>query len=204
MRHRLALFLAILLAGCATIPPPQACRPEAESGEGVWLLDRGWHTEIAVPVAAIHGPLARIAAAYPGADNIAFGFGKRDFIMAEAPGLGIWLAGPIPGPAVVEITGRRGLPARAIWLPMPAEGVDALLAFTTASLADPAAPPVNRTPWGQGFYASSRGYSLNYTCNTWVAEALAAAGLPIRVQGVRLTRGVLGQVASLPRACARQ
>ncbi len=204
MRHIPALFLAFFLAGCTAIPRPELCRPGIESEQGVWLLDRGWHTEIAVPAQAIDGPLARIAAAYPAATTVAFGFGKRDFILAENPGLGVWLAGPIPGPAVVEITVRRGLPAGAIWLPMPREGLEALLAFLTAGLADPQAPPVSISSSGQTFHAASRGYSLNYTCNTWVAEALAAAGLPIRVEGVRLTRGVLRQLASLPRACARQ
>jgi hypothetical protein len=36
------------------------------------------------------------------------------------------------------------------------------------------------------FYASSGTYSLDYTCNTWTATALKAAGLPIQASGVVL------------------
>jgi hypothetical protein len=199
MRGILAFFLAMLLAGCAAIPPPSACAPGAV-GPSIWLVDRGWHTELLVPADAISGPLAMATGRFPTATLIAFGFGKRDWITAEVQDLRTILAGPIPGPGVVEVTGRAALPANAIRLPVGG-GMAGLLNFLSTSLADPAAVPAVTSRFGQHFHDSSRGYSLAYTCNTWVAEALAAARLPVRAAGVVRTRGVLAQASALPRAC---
>ncbi len=199
MRRLVALFLAILLAGCASAPRPLPCDPGAGTGLGVWLLDRGWHTELALPPGSLEPALLGLAGR-PGAGFVAFGFGKRDFVLAEGPDLAAWLTGPIPGPAVVEVTTRPWLPDGAIWLPLSQQGLAALQGFLAASVTPDLAPV--RVHGRQSFFAATRGYSLNFTCNTWVAEALAVAGLPVRADGVRLTRGVLGQVARLPRACA--
>ncbi len=193
----MALFLAMLLAGCAAIPPPVQCAPGL-AGPTIWLVDRGWHTELLVPADAIDSAATR---RFPGAPFIALGFGKRDWITAEEPDLAMILSGPIPGPGVVEVTGRSGLPDTAIRLPLNAAGMAGLRDFLARSLLDPSAPPAVVSRYGQHFHVASRRYSLAYTCNSWVAEALAAAGLPVRAAGVRLTRGVLRQAVALPRAC---
>ena len=203
MRRLVAVFLAILLAGCAAPPRPLPCDPGLHPGAttelGVWLLDRGWHTELALPHTALDAALVALAGG-EGAAFVAFGFGKRDFVLAEGGDLAVLLAGPIPGPAVVEVTRRAWLPEGAVWLPLNREGLAALRGFLAGSVADGDSQPILRGD-GRRLHAAVRGYSLNFTCNTWVAEALAVAGLPVSADGVRLTRGVLGQVARLPRAC---
>lgn len=200
MRGILALFLAMLLAGCAAIPPPAGC-VTGELGPAIWLVDRGWHTELLLPSGAIGGPLAQATNRFPGAAFMAFGFGKRDWITAEEQDLATILSGPVPGPGVVEVTGRVALPEGAIRLALPPGGMEGVRGFLTRSLADPRARPAVVSSSGQHFHDASLRYSLAYTCNTWVAEALAAAGLPVRAAGVRLTRGVLRQVAALSQAC---
>ena len=57
---------------------------------------------------------------------------------------------------------------------------------------------------GSLFYAASRGYGPLHTCNSWTAEALGAAGLPVRARGVVFAGGVLDQVARLGQACRMQ
>jgi hypothetical protein len=47
------------------------------------------------------------------------------------------------------------------------------------------------------FYASSGTYSLRNTCNTWTAEALRVAGLPVSPVGVVFAHQVVGQVRGL-------
>lgn len=197
---RLLCMGVLILSGCAT-PPPQACTPGA-AGPSVWLVDRGWHTELLVPASAITGPLRQATGRFPAASFLAFGYGKRDWITAEEQDLLTLISGPIPGPGVVEITGRFGLPANAIRLPLGSAGMAGLIDFLTASLVDPAAAPVVVSRFGQHFHDARRSYSLAYTCNTWVAEALAAAGLAVRPAGVRLTSALLRQVAVLPQVCS--
>jgi len=43
-------------------------------------------------------------------------------------------------------------------------------------------------------YASSGTYNLAHTCNTWTAEALRTAGLPVNAAGVVFSGQVLDQL----------
>lgn len=191
MRRRLLL---LALAGCATMPEASDCG--APEGPHLWLLDAGWHTEIGLPPAALP---ARFAEAFPGAALIFFGFGKRHFMLAEAPGPAEWLAGPFPGVAALQVTAWPGPPAGALALPVSPAGLTALAQTLAASFA-PGPELIEARP-GRRFYAAARGYHLAYTCNTWTAEMLGAAGLPVRAEGVVLARGVTAQAAALPQAC---
>ena len=53
-------------------------------------------------------------------------------------------------------------------------------------------------PYPQSFfYASTGTYDLSHTCNTWTAEALRAAGLPVTTSGVVFAGQVLDQLRPL-------
>ncbi len=60
------------------------------------------------------------------------------------------------------------------------------------------------------FYASTSGYDLAYTCNTWTALALRVAGLPVDPAGVVFAGQVLDRARAaaaaqiLPPAAARR
>jgi hypothetical protein len=194
-----ALGLA-MLAGCARTPPsPCATRPE---GPTAWVVDQGWHTEIALRGADLAGPLARFRAIFPGAETLAFGFGKRSYVLAEAGAVTELLLGPLPGPGVIQVRGLRLAPAaawpgRAIALPLTETGLSALAAFLADSIAPEAA---GLTLHGSLFLAASRDYTLGFTCNTWTAQALQRAGLPVQAEGVVLAGAVLAQLH--PLGCA--
>jgi len=60
-------------------------------------------------------------------------------------------------------------------------------AFVLISMAQPGMPPQPLGPGpyaGSAYFAAIPRYSALYTCNTWVADALHAAGLPVRSTGV--------------------
>jgi hypothetical protein len=194
LTRRGLVLAALALPACATLPEPPACAPP--QGPALWLLDAGWHTEIGLPPEALP---PEIAAPFAHAAVLFLGFGKRDFMMAEAPGLAEWLAGPIPGPAAMQVTAWPGPPSGALSLPLQPEALPRLAAALAASFA--AGPVLIEPRPGRRFYAAARGYSLAYTCNSWTAEMLAAAGLPIRAEGVVLAGGVMAQAARLPGAC---
>lgn len=193
--RRDVLLAGLLLAGCATPPVAPVCGI-GTPGPRLWVLDAGWHTEIGVPPAALPAPLGSI---FPEAALMFFGFGKRHFMLAEAPGAAEWLAGPFPGAGAMQVTGWPGPPAGAISLGVAPEGLARLGVALAASFAPGPALIASRS--GRRFFVAARGYSLAYTCNTWTAGMLAAAGLPVSASGVVLARGVSAQAAALPQAC---
>jgi len=81
------------------------------------------------------------------------------------------------------------------------EGINHLLLFLWDDLAvDKEGSPrrVGTGPYPQSiFYASAGRYNLGHTCNTWTAEALRAAGLPVTTSGVVFAGQVLDQLRPL-------
>ena len=199
-RRKAAAGAIGLLAGCA-LPPPAPCAAPPE-GSKAWVVDQGWHTEIALRAATLPQPLARLRASFPGAETLAFGFGKRGYVLAEAGEMAELLLGPLPGPGVIQVKGLRlappaTWPGRAIALPLGEAGLPALAAFLWESIA-PGAEALSLQ--GSLFLAASRDYSLGFTCNTWTAAALRRAGLPVDPAGVVLAGAVLAQLR--PLGCA--
>ena len=65
---------------------------------------------------------------------------------------------------------------------------------------DKEGPPrrIGAGPYPQSvFYASTGTYNLAHTCNTWTAEALRVAGLPVNAAGVVFAGQVLDQLPSI-------
>lgn len=218
-RHRLlTLWLPLALAACAggRLPaPPPAARPGQDS---VSLITHGWHTDIGLPAAEASGPLARFRSLFPGAWMLVFGYGKRTFMMAPAHTLGEWLIGPFPGPAAIEVSAIGADAATAYGaahvetLPLPPGGAARLSAFLWQAFARmPQGAAEDGTKGGGGtpraiargnvpgslFYQASSRYGLLHTCNTWSAEALAAAGLPIQPAGIIFSGTLDEQVREL-------
>lgn len=188
---------------------PPVCDAAEPPGAVAWVVDHGWHTEIAMLAADISGPLTIYRDIFPGAQTIAFGFGKRTFMTAKVETLGELLIGPIPGPGAIQATGLRttpgiAYPGRSIEVPLPPGGAEALSAFLWRSIA----PSVSGGPRliaeghfpGSAFYAAQRGYSLGYTCNTWVIDALQQSGAAVEPD-VIFASGALNRTASIKGAC---
>src|SRR3989304_4659198 len=83
-----ALLLCCLLAGCAN--SPLAVLPQAPLETSIFLVPQGGHTGIAVRHADIPAALLPEKRDFPDADFLEFGWGDRDFYMAETAGP--WLA----------------------------------------------------------------------------------------------------------------
>ncbi|MFW7268966.1 DUF2459 domain-containing protein [Gluconacetobacter sp. Hr-1-5] len=199
--------VAFLLAGCAGAGRPPTCR--AVGTNAVYLVDRGWHTEIGVPVAALSGPLAVYREIFPGARTILFGYGKKTFFTAPASSVEEYLIGPFPGPAVVQVFAMTTTPDLAygpdavVVLPMSREETDRLSAFIGEDLergrdGRPRLVAVGHRPESL-FYAARSRYTLFHTCNGWVAQALGRAGLPVSDNGVVFADQVMARGARAAR-----
>ena len=175
------------------------------------MFSRGWHADLAVPAGELAGGLAVFRRVFPGARTVVFGYGKRTFMTARADRLSEYLLGPLPGPAVIEAFGLSATaeqafgPSDRVTLALPAGGADALSAFVWGDLdRDGQGRPRLVGPGafaGSLFYAARSGYGLGHTCNTWVAQALHAARLPVRAEGVVFSGQAMGRAEAAARRC---
>jgi uncharacterized protein (TIGR02117 family) len=208
IRFPRAALLLTLLAGCShpQFPP---CDDPDPTGPTAWVVDHGWHTEIGIPADEVTGPLAIYRTLFPGARTLMFGFGKRTFITAKVQTASELVMGPLPGPAVVQVTALnvppgQAFPGRTIRLALPPGGADRLSDFLWQSIAQSEAGGPRLV--GDGlfpgsmFYAASKGYNLTYTCNTFTADGLRQAGLPVD-DDVIFASGTLHEVARITGAC---
>jgi hypothetical protein len=196
----LLLIGAFMLSGCAASPVERFAGPAEQT---VYVIGRGWHTEIGLSVAALAPPLSALAARFPGARALTFGFGDRAFVLARHRGIGDALGALLPSPGLILITALNTSPPQAfgaahvVALPVTRAGLAAIGAYIWDSLATEngglpasyAAGPYS----GSVFYASSVTYDAFDTCNTWVAAALRAGGLPFSPAGTLFASQVMQQ-----------
>jgi uncharacterized protein (TIGR02117 family) len=195
-------LLAVATTGC---PAPSAPRIVAHPGdEVVYVIAGGWHTELALPISAIGGALAALKPGFTNARYLVFGWGARDYYMSRDPGLGDLLRATVPGPAVLLVVPLQTSPetfagaGNTVALPLSRSGAVQLSRFLwdyLAKEAKGALRPVAAGPYpGSVFYASTGTFDISHTCNTWTAEALRAAGLPVTSAGVVYARQLLDQL----------
>ena len=177
----------------ALFPPP----PD-EAGVTVYLLDNGFHTDLAVPRAALvegGGALAEATAGLALGDWVLVGWGDATFYVDQSPIQGRLLDGARaffkPGNASVVMLDpqasdptRRFRPENRQALRLSAAGMAALRTRVQASLAiDAAGRPITaaaRPGDDARFFASRETFWVGHLCNHWTAQLLSAAGLPIR------------------------
>jgi len=192
-----AILLLLLLLTLATAKGGSPALYPARPGRGitVYLVDNGWHSDIAVPTAAIEArgdELAAAARETSAAPWMLIGWGDARFYEASSSALSRipdGLAALLGGrPTVVHLEGAFAAPDRT-WdrgvraIALSRAGLAALLARADRSLARgpggaPVMAPIHREP-GEAFFASGERFSLVHLCNHWTAELLHAAGLPV-------------------------
>jgi uncharacterized protein (TIGR02117 family) len=193
-----ALVLAVLLLTLATAKGRDPALYPAPSGQGVtiYLVDNGWHSDLAVPTAEIEargGALAQAARATSSGPWMLIGWGDARFYEASTSALsripdGVSALIGMNRPTVLHLEGAAG-PPDASWredirpVVLSHAGLDALLARAQRTLAlAPVGGPIQvgdrRVP-NEAFFASTERFGLGHLCNHWTAELLNAAGLPV-------------------------
>ena len=195
------------LVGCTAAIPGQPYAGSAPPTETIYVISGGWHTELGLSVEAITGPLTALKREFPSARYLVFGWGAHDYYMSQNPGIGDLLRAASSGPAVMLVIPLEISPeaffgaSNVLALPAPPGGTRRLSQFLWDYLAvEKERPPrrIGTGPYPQSvFYASTGTYNLAHTCNTWTAEALHAAGLPVNAAGVVFARQVLDQLQSI-------
>ena len=180
-------LLLAALGGCA-MWPREASPQVAESGfrHRVYVVHRGYHTDIGLEVGDLSGPLTAVAARFPRARSVLVGFGDKTFVMTRRRWIGDWLLALLPGRGAMLVTGLRTMPDVALGsrnvvvLSLNERQFEGVEDFVDRSFVVAQGEPVwiGDGPYaGSLFYASSRTYDLLDTCNTWTAAALRGGGL---------------------------
>jgi hypothetical protein len=161
----------------------------------IYVARRGWHVDIGFAAADLQPPLKSLLGEFPGARFLFFGFGDRHYFLAKNRSAPVLLAALWPGRGLILATGLSAPPAFAFGanqvagLAVTARQASDAQAFVWYSLdrqtRDGAVQSYAPGPYeGSLFFTAAPKYSALHTCNTWAAESLAAAALPIRSSGV--------------------
>lgn len=206
----LPLLAPALLSACASGPGERYPPPSARVAATVHVAASGWHADLIVPRAAI--PPGRVPEAedFPRARFLRIGWGDRDFYTSTE--FSVWYGLKAlfwPSASVLHVVGFTRAPAEEyphdeiVALPLTASGARALFRYLDAAFARRGAvraPRLMPSPYGGGwFYPAQRPFHLLRTCNVWTAEALRAAGVPVRATLALTTGSVMRQVRPLGR-----
>ena len=155
----------------------------------------------------VGAPLARLRSVFPGVRVLLFGFGERAWLLHRRHDFADTLAALLPGSGALLVTALRVPPQSAfppedvVTLHVSAGGLARLNDFISGSFEwapDGALRSIADGPYaGSLFYASTMQYSGVFTCNTWSAEGLQTAGLPIHAGGTLFAAEVADQARAV-------
>lgn len=201
------------------VPPPvvQASLAPQDSAV-IYVARRGWHVDVGFAAADLQPPLRSLLDEFPGAQYLFFGFGDRRYLLAKNRNAPVLLAALWPGRGMILATGLRSAPTVAfgvrqvVALAVTLRQASDAQAFVWYSLDRPSGNDPVRSyaagPYeGSLFFTATPKYSAFHTCNTWAAESLATAALPIHSAGVIFARQLWSQVRRVEKkqsAVARQ
>ncbi len=171
--------------------------PAQTDGVPVYVLNNGFHTDIALPADMVmtRGGLLAAAARRSGADTSAgkwlvYGWGDAGFFTARGLSVSRAFDGLRalfkPGnPSVIRVFGVSTSPDQAYSKKIASRtqltprGFEAMAQHMEASfVARNGAPVVASLPTDDVFFASREHFSILRVCNNWTADQLSAAGLP--------------------------
>lgn len=209
MRTLLPVVLCGSLAACGAVStrslPPEAPAAAGEQRDLAYVVRRGWHVEVGMATTDLQPVLQPVSAAYPGSRYLLFGFGDRRYLLhrdAASTAAALW-----PGPALMMVTSLYSAQPedafggdRVVRLALTPEQMSSLQSFIARSFAAQDGVPVRVAPGpfeGSAYYEAVQHYSALHTCNTWAAEALKAAELPVGSSGVEFAWQLWHQVQHL-------
>jgi uncharacterized protein (TIGR02117 family) len=197
-------LMACVLAGCTATPRT----PVPIGNATIYVVGRGWHTDIGLPVDEIASmPLAILQQDFPGARVLVFGFGERNYLMAHDAGSAEMLTALFPSKSAILMTALRTSPEEAftaeqvVTLHVTQQSVDRIamrIWQTIEKQPDASVRPLAEGPYpGSVFYGATETYDAFHTCNTWTALVLQDAGLPVDPSGVLFADQVMHQARQI-------
>lgn len=203
------LCLSLVLAA-ATLFADWSCAPDRPLCRPVFIVHDGWHAAIVLrtsDISAISIDALPESADFPDAQFIEFSWGDKDYF--PDPNSGVWAALRAAfwsGGSVLHLVGfndglARFYPgAKITELRLDSNAYQQMVGFISQTFAREASSDRAQASAGlfaySRFYPATANFSFLRTCNKWVAEALAAAGLPIAPDRVFTAGNLASQIAS--------
>ena len=186
-------------------------------GVTIHILNNGFHTDIAVPRAALEaggGPLAEASRSVGPGDWILIGWGDAKFFVDQSAmetrvpdGLRAFFRRGNASVVMLDPEAgdpsRRFIPESRRSLTLTPESFSRLRGRVQASLAlIDGRPRLSTARPGDGarFFVSHEHFWIGYLCNSWTTRALNAAGLPIRPARSVTAGEVIGAIDRSDRA----
>lgn len=205
LRFALLPLLLLLLQGCSGMPQRPASADAERAGplKIIYVARRGWHIDVGFGISDIEPPLASTLGYFAAPGYLFFGFGDKHYLLAKHKSFPGILAALWPGAGMILTTALVATPEQAfgdehvVRLTLSAAQLRAAQAFVWDSLSKEEGTPAlyGDGPYaGSLYFAAAPRYSAVYTCNTWAAEVLQAAGLPIQRNGIVFATQLWSQV----------
>lgn len=191
----LAVLFGLMALACAKPSAEVPLNNAKSKDKQVHIAIHGWHSGIIIKKVYLSADLLPEAKDFPDSEYLEFGWGDWDYYQAPDPGLSLALKAVFwPTRSVLHVAGFDGRvesffpDSEIIQIALSDEAFLRLVSFISDTFQRPAMALPPET--GPGLYGKSRFYPaqgrfhLFRTCNTWVAEALQSAGLPVSTASV--------------------
>jgi len=192
LRHfaRLIFFFVCLPHACSTLPAEILSSGDGKNVRTVFIVHDAWHSAVVLRTADISAAVLPEKKDFPAAEYLEFSWGDKDYFPAPNGGVGLllqagfWSSGSVLHVVGFKDTVEKTFPgAEIIEIVLSEESFQGLIKFISDTFSrphppEPAEPRPGLFPNGR-FYSAEGKFSILRTCNTWIAEALHAAGLPI-------------------------
>lgn len=206
---RTILLAVLLVCSCARPVAQPYFRGVGEKARTILVVSHGWHSGIVIKKADIPENALPEVKDFPDADYLEVGWGEWDYYQAPDPGLGLALKAAFwPDRSVLRVAGFKGAAenyfrgSEIVEIVLSDEAFQRVIQFISDTFprSDPAAPVEARPGLSPDsrFYAAKGKFHIFRTCNTWVAEALKFAGLPVNPTSVLTAGNLISQVRQLP------
>jgi uncharacterized protein (TIGR02117 family) len=205
-KEPLLLFLLLcILVGCTAADGWRHMPATPDDAVRIVVVQHGWHTGIVVPQSLDRPPFQSLQPHFSESPYYEFGWGDRDYYMGRETGpWGALKAGLWPTASVMHIVAMPQPPhlqfadADQEELLISYAGYLRLLQYFSAHFTfDDQGRVIALQPglYGNSLFFEAQGrFHLARTCNTWTAQALNAAGVPMRTFMTVTAGSVLNQV----------